>query len=114
MVAVTPIAAAGRFPSIPVVAAGVRCSCGPDGDPGLAALVRSRSADTGDRLQSLTEAAVAALRPLPDSSAEAVAHDHARLAKAAKAVAALRVLVTTEVASQLGVTIGFSDTDGDS
>jgi predicted lipoprotein len=87
---------------------------GPDGQPGLAALVRARSADTGDRLERLTEDAVAALRPLPDSSAQALAEDHAQVAKAAKAVAALRVLVTTEVASQLGVTIGFSDSDGDS
>jgi predicted lipoprotein len=87
---------------------------GPDGDPGLAALVRSRSAGTADRLQRLTEDAVAALRPLPDSSAEAIAARHAEVERAARAVAALRVLVTTEVASQLGVTIGFSDSDGDS
>jgi predicted lipoprotein len=86
---------------------------GPDGDPGLAALVRSRSEGTADRLEDLTTAAVDALRALPDSSAAALA-DHAAVARAAKAVAALRVLVTTEVASQLGVTIGFSDADGDS
>jgi predicted lipoprotein len=87
---------------------------GPDGDPGLAALLRSRSADTADRLEDLVAKAVEALRPLPDSSAEAIASDPAAVEKAAKAISDLRVLVTTEVASQLGVTIGFSDSDGDS
>jgi predicted lipoprotein len=87
---------------------------GPDGEPGLADLVRSRSARTADRLEELVDAAVEALRPLPDSSAAAIAGDPAAVRSAATAVAALRVAVTTEVASQLGVTIGFSDADGDS
>jgi predicted lipoprotein len=87
---------------------------GPDGEPGLAALVRSKSADTADRLEELVAEAVEALRPLPDSSATAIVEAHPAVVKAAKAIAALRVLVTTEVASQLGVTIGFSDSDGDS
>jgi predicted lipoprotein len=86
---------------------------GPDGDPGLVALVRTRSSGTADRLQQLTTEAVDALRVLPESSAAAL-QDHAAVEAAARAVAALRVLVTTEVASQLGVTIGFSDSDGDS
>lgn len=86
---------------------------GPDGEPGLAALVRSHSGDTADRLEDLTTQAVDALRDLPDSSAAALTH-HRAVVRAAEAVAALRVLVTTEVASQLGVTIGFSDADGDS
>jgi predicted lipoprotein len=87
---------------------------GPDGKPGLADLVRSRSADTADRLEELAAKAVEALRPLPDSSAAAIDGDHAAVEAAARALADLRVLVTTEVASQLGVTIGFSDSDGDS
>lgn len=86
---------------------------GPDGQPGLAQLVRERSAGTADRLEAATDAVLDALRALPDSSAAALA-DHAAVQKAADAMSALRVLVSTEVASQLGVTIGFSDADGDS
>ncbi len=86
---------------------------GPDEQPGLADLVRGRSPGTGDRLEALTTAAVEALRALPESGAAASA-DRAALRRAADAVAALHVLVATEVASRLGVTIGFSDSDGDS
>jgi predicted lipoprotein len=86
---------------------------GPDGEPGLASLVRVRSRDTARRLEALTRAAVDTLGALPDSSAAALDR-HRAVVRAAHAVAALRVLVTTEVASQLGVTIGFSDSDGDS
>lgn len=86
---------------------------GPDGEPRLADLVHAHSSDTAERLEELTADAIDALRVLPDSSAAALA-DHGRLQRAADALAALRVLVTTEVASQLGVTIGFSDSDGDS
>ncbi len=82
-------------------------------DDGLAALVRARSADTADRLVALTADALEALSALPDSIAGALA-DRPALEAAAEAVAALKVLVSTEVASRLGVTIGFSDADGDS
>lgn len=85
---------------------------GPDGELGLADLVANHSEDTADRFRELVEEAVAATAALPASSRAAI--DDEGLAAAADAVAALRVLVTTEVASQLGVTIGFSDSDGDS
>ena len=85
---------------------------GPD-DDGLAALVRSRSDTLADRLEDRTDLLVRALAELPDSSAAALA-DRTALAAAAEAAAALKVLVGTEVASRLGVTIGFSDADGDS
>jgi len=53
------------------------------------------------------------LAALPDSVADAF-DDPAAIKAASDAVAKLKVLVTTEVASQLGVTITFSDSDGDS
>jgi predicted lipoprotein len=86
---------------------------GPDGEPGLADLVRSRSADTADRLEQAVQRALEVLSALPDSS-EAAFRDAAGVDAAAEAIGALHVLVATEVASQLGVTIGFSDSDGDS
>ena len=50
---------------------------------------------------------------LPDSVTEAFDDPDGR-PTAQEAVAALKVLLATEVASELGVTIGFSDADGDS
>ena len=50
---------------------------------------------------------------LPDSAEASFAEAEA-LDDAATAVAELRVLLSTEVASQLGVTVRFSDADGDS
>ena len=85
---------------------------GPE-DDGLVALVGARSEATADRLDELTDRLVETLRALPDSI-DAAFGDRATLAAAADAAAELKVLVGTEVASQLGVTIGFSDADGDS
>ncbi len=83
-------------------------------DGGLADLVEARSPDTADRLRELTTAAVDAFAPLPDSADAAYTDAHDQLAAASEAVAALKVLMTTEVASQLGITVRFSDADGDS
>lgn len=82
-----------------------------DGD-GLAAFVATRSPDTAERLNVATERAVTALDALPDSTADALGSPE--LDEAADAMAALNVVLSTEVASQLGVTISFSDSDGDS
>lgn len=83
-------------------------------DEGFAALVEARSPDTAARLRDLTDAAVAAVEPLPDSVDAAYTDAHDDLVAASEAVAALKVLMTTEVASQLGITVRFSDADGDS
>lgn len=82
-------------------------------DGGLVALVAARSAETAQRLHEATDRAVAALDALPDATAEALGSP-ADVDEAADAVAKLSVILATEVASQLGVTIGFSDSDGDS
>ena len=76
-------------------------------------LVQERSPDTAERLQSTLDTAVEAMAPLPDSVTESFADPEA-VADAQAAVEALKVLLGTEVASQLGVTISFSDADGDS
>ena len=51
---------------------------------------------------------------LPDSVTSRVRHPRRLIVAAQEAVAALKVLLSTEVASELGVTISFSDADGDS
>ncbi|QYG92178.1 imelysin family protein [Iamia sp. SCSIO 61187] len=87
---------------------------GETADDGLVALVAERSPATAARLSELTEAAVAAFAPLPDSADVAFTDAHDDLVAASEAVAALKVSMTTEVASQLGITVRFSDADGDS
>jgi predicted lipoprotein len=84
-----------------------------DGD-GLVALVEERSPDTAARLSELLTAAVAAFGLLPDSADATYSDARDDLVAASEAVAALKVLLTTEVASQLGITVRFSDADGDS
>jgi predicted lipoprotein len=82
-------------------------------EEGLVALVAARSPETAERLQSATADAVAALDALPDAVAESFDRPE-DVQTAADAVAELRVVLSTEAASQLGVTISFSDSDGDS
>lgn len=86
---------------------------GPGGDDGLGALVAARSTGTADRLDEALATAVASVGALPDSIPETLAAPD-DLATAAEDVAALKVVFSTETASVLGVTIGFSDADGDS
>jgi hypothetical protein len=86
---------------------------GPGGDDGLGSLVADRSGDTGERLDDALAAAVETVGALPDSIPDTLAVPD-DLAAAGEAAAALKVVVSTEVASLLGITIGFSDADGDS
>jgi predicted lipoprotein len=86
---------------------------GPDGDDGLGAVVTARSDETGRRLDDALASASATVEVLPDSIPDTLSVPD-DLAAAADAVAELKVVASTEVASVLGVTIGFSDADGDS
>ena len=65
------------------------------------------------RLVAAQEEADEAMAALPDSVDDAF-DDPDAIAAASEAVSALKVLVSTEAASKLGVTITFSDSDGDS
>jgi uncharacterized protein len=86
---------------------------GPSGDDGLRALVEARDEEVAERLDAALSEATSTLDALPDSIADTFAAPD-DLAAASEAVAELKVVVGTEVASVLGVTIGFSDADGDS
>lgn len=83
-----------------------------DTEEGIAAFVEARSPETADRLVAATEKAVGAFDALPDS-VEAAYEDTDAIAEAADAIAELKVVISTEVAAQLGVTVTFSDADGD-
>lgn len=106
--------AAYRMAELRALLDGVQRLVGEDGadDPRLLGIVAGRSQETADRLDAAMKDATAAMDDLPDSVAEAFGTDD--LATAQEAIAALDVLMSTEVASQLGVTVGFSDADGDS
>ena len=84
-----------------------------DGDTGISALVGAHSTDTQKRLVAANEKAWDAMGDPPDSVSAAF-DEPAKIEAASKAVSELKVLLSTEVASQLGVTITFSDSDGDS
>jgi len=86
------------------------------GPTGISAIVRERSPETADRLEAAAAAASAAVAGIPESVAGVWVDDATReqAAVAAEEVAALKVILVTEVASQLGVTITLSDGDGDS
>jgi predicted lipoprotein len=79
----------------------------------LQELVEATNADTAERLATATAAATEAMAVLPDS-VTASFDDIDALIAAQQAVMALRVLLATEVASELGVTMSFNDSDGDS
>ena len=92
--------------------AGISAAIG-DGDSGISALVGAKDAGLRDRLVAADEKATTAMDALPDSVADAL-DEPEDVQAASDAVSELKVLVSTEVASQLGVTINFSDSDGDS
>jgi predicted lipoprotein len=82
-------------------------------EDGIIDLVREQDEDAAAALVTLVEDAIARLAALPDSIAATFA-DAAALASAAEVVGELKVLVGSQIATLLGVTIGFSDADGDS
>lgn len=101
-----------RLASRKALLEGISATIG-DGTTGISALVGAHDADTSERLVAADEAADKAMAALPDSVAAAF-DDPAAVKKASDAVTELKVITSTEVASQLGVTITFSDSDGDS
>ncbi|MCU1361602.1 MAG: Peptidase Imelysin, partial [Ilumatobacteraceae bacterium] len=84
---------------------------GPDGTSGLSPLLHS---DLRYRLASQFVTLDAALDAISAPLVAAVDSDPAAVQAAYDAYSALRVTVSTELVSALGVTVSFSDADGDS
>ena len=80
----------------------------------MSALMAAKDAGTADRMVKAAAAAADPLAELPPSVTRHEFDDPKAIETAADAVAKLKVLVSTEAASQLGVTINYSDSDGDS
>ncbi|MFO0609795.1 MAG: imelysin family protein [Polyangiales bacterium] len=86
-----------------------------DGRMGLGVrdLVRSRSAAVDAVVRTRTDAALAAVAAIPGTLREAVTRDPARVQAALDAVRAWKRTLQVDVANLLGVTVTFTDADGD-
>ena len=87
---------------------------GPSGDDGLSALVADRSPETAERLDEALAAATSTRRRRCPTRSPRRWRCPTTWPPRPPTPAELKVVLSTEVASVLGVTIGFSDADGDS
>ena len=86
------------------------------GEVGLVGMVRTVSPETAIRLEAAASGAMDAMNALPDSVEDVFdpsTENAAKVDSAAERVAELKVVLVTEVASQLGVTVTLGDGDGD-
>lgn len=90
-----------------------RAYLGSDDAPGLTLVVASASAAVDQRVRDALTAAEEALANVPEPLGQALVDDPERVAAAEQAVHELRIVLTAEVASLLGVTVSLSDNDGD-
>jgi predicted lipoprotein len=81
--------------------------------PGLTVVVAGESATVDQRVRDALAAAEQALADVPEPLRQAIVDDPERVAVAEHAVHELRIVLTAEVASLLGVTVSLSDNDGD-
>ena len=88
---------------------------GPDQDDlGISALVRDLSEDTDDRVRSLFDYALERIEAIEGPLKVAVLERRRGVELAYIALADLQAVLNTEVVSLLGVSVDFSDADGDS
>lgn len=81
---------------------------------GLTALVADRAADADTRVRAAFDAAIAAAEAIPTPLREAAEAQTAEATAAYDALKELQLTWNTDVVSLLGITVGFSDADGDS
>ena len=81
---------------------------------GLSARVASVSSDTDTRMLAAIEATIAATRSLDGSIIAQVEANPAQVRAVYDNMKELQRILNTEIVSLLGVSVGFSDTDGDS
>ena len=87
---------------------------GPSGDDGLTAVVRARSADADDRVRVALDEAVSAIDAVEGSMKDAATAYAPEILLVYQKLKHLQLIWNTEVVSLLGVTVGFTDADGDS
>ncbi|WP_165703948.1 imelysin family protein [Enhygromyxa salina] len=84
-----------------------------DGASGLTILVAQRSPDVDAKIREELEQAKLALAAVPEPLRLSISSDAAAVEQAQVAVERLRISMTADVASLLGVTVSLSDNDGD-
>ena len=87
---------------------------GADGGMGVTARVASISAETDARMLEAIEAAIAAASALEGSVISQLEANPAQVRSVYDNIKGLQRVLNTEIVSLLGVSVGFSDTDGDS
>ena len=87
---------------------------GPDGGSGVSALVHELSAETDGRMRDHFEESLSAINSIEGPLKTAVAERPEQVRAAYDSLSGLKTTLNTEVVSLLGVSVGFSDTDGDS
>lgn len=90
-----------------------RAYLGSEDAPGLTIVVAGKSASVDRRVRDALEAAEQALAAVPEPLRTALVDAPEQVVAARDAVRELRRVLSTEVASLLGVTVSLSDNDGD-
>lgn len=80
---------------------------------GLTVLIAQKSPDIDADVREALERAKQALDAVPEPLTDAIVNDPELVSEAENAVEQLRVVMTADVASLLGVTVSLSDNDGD-
>lgn len=93
--------------------AGVEVTLTAGGETSLIELIRSRSDDVAAGIESSLEEAISKLETLDGSLATAVETDAATMNEILVDLSRLRDLTEVDVVSLLDLTLGFSDSDGD-
>ncbi len=86
---------------------------GSESAPGLTLVVASESGEVDRRVRAALAAAEQALADVPEPLRTAIVDSPELVTAAEQAVHELRTVLTTDVASLLGVTVSLSDNDGD-
>ena len=87
---------------------------GVEGGAGISDLVVPLSEDADERMRAAFEASIAAIDEVDDPLREATAEGSVQARAVYEELMVLQDTLSTEVVSLLGVSVGFSDTDGDS
>lgn len=93
---------------------GIRTWLDAGGETSLIALIEARSPEVADDINSHLDSAMAGLEAIEGPLAEAAEAGSPELHAVYEDLNALRVLFEADVVSLLDITLGFSDTDGDS
>ena len=91
----------------------IRMALDAGGEDSLGELIRARSRETADRIDETLERAIAEVSSLDGPMRDIARESPEELEPVYEDISALRTLFESDVVSLLDITLGFSDTDGD-